>query len=477
MRESAWQAIAGQFGAEAPFQAGLVSIGLLLSGLSKNTYLQPFARFMWLPVANAKRAGVDEKWDDAHQRWAVRQRFDKIFVGTGAERELLALAARPKILIVDAFVPKPDQDSGSADLFWYMRIFHSFDYQVTFIAAFDEKPVKSYADALRRWGVRVLYAADLGGLNSLVMEEAKDAAVVLVQRVIVARHVIQPLRENAPDTKVVFVTVDLHYLREERAAIHERSAEALDYALSLRREELRAMSLSDATIVVSRLESDIVKAILPNANVHRIPIPRLPARSTRTFAERSGVVFVGGFAHRPNIDAVMFLVKEIWPIVRQRLPGAELRVIGSNVTREVTALDNPATGVKIVGFVENLDEVLDVARVSVAPLRFGAGIKGKVVSSLFNGLPCVLSKVASEGMGLIDGEHVLEGETAEEIATAIVRLHEDPQLWQQIADAGFLAATGEYSVESVAAKFSDLLDSIGLVDNKRAILASAFDIH
>ena len=147
------------------------------------------------------------------------------------------------------------------------------------------------------------------------------------------------------------------------------------------------------------------------------------------------------------------------------------------LTPEVQALDNPAAGVKIVGFVEDLDGVTSTARLSVAPLRFGAGIKGKVVSSLLHGLPCVLSKMASEGMGLVDGEYVLEGETAEEIAAAIVRLHEDPQLWQRIADAGYLAASAEYSVESVAAKFSELLDSVGLVDNSRLSGASAFQIH
>lgn len=479
IRADAWQAIAQQFGEDEPFQAGLVSIGLLLAALGKNTYLQPFARFTRLPLSKAERAASNDanrKWQAAHQRWSIRQRFEKVFAA-GAGGNVLKLAARPKIVMVDAFVPKPDQDSGSADLFWYMRIFHAFGYQVSFIAAFEEKPLESYADALRRWGVRVQYASDLGHLNELVLEEAKDAQVVLVQRVIVARHVIQPLRERQVNAKIVFGTVDLHYLREERIAIHERSADALDYALTLRREELRAMTLSDATIVVSRLEYDIVKETLPEVNVHRIPIPRMPVRSTSTFADRAGVVFVGGFAHRPNIDAVMFLVEEIWPIVRQHLPHAELRVVGSNVTPAIQALDNPATGVKIVGFVEDLDEVMSGARLSVAPLRFGAGIKGKVVSSLLHGLPCVLSKMASEGMGLVDGEHVLEGETAEEIATAIVRLHEDPQLWQRIADAGFLAASAEYSVESVAAKFSALLDSVGLVDESRLSDASAFQIH
>ncbi|BFG74349.1 hypothetical protein PTKU46_23820 [Paraburkholderia terrae] len=474
IRKVVWDGICEQFDSESPFRAGLVSIGLILAGLGKNTYMQPFARFTRMSDVADATAVEDRKWTDAHQRWILRGRFEKTFTATDAANNVLALAARPKIVIVDAFVPKPDQDSGSTDVFWYMRIFHAFGYQVSFIAAFEEEPKESYADALRRWGVRVQYARGLESLNDLVINEAKDAQVVLVQRVIVARHVIEPLRAAAPGVKVVFGTVDLHYLREERAAIHERSAEALDYALLLRREEIRAVSLSNATIVVSRLENDILKGLLQDANVHRIPIPRLPARSKKTFGERAGVVFIGGFAHRPNLDAVNFLVKEIWPLVRERMPNATLCVAGSNVTAEVQSLNSPSNGVKILGYVENLEEVFDAARISVAPLRFGAGIKGKVVSSLLHGLPCVLSKVASEGMGLIDGEQVLEGESAAEIADAIVRLHEDPELWARIADAGFAAAIEEYSVESVAGKLSSLLDSIGIVDSSRVLPIDAF---
>ncbi len=246
MRADAWRAIAGHFGNDDPFQAGLVSIGLLLSTLGKNTYLQSFARFTRLPVSKVDRAAssdANSKWEDAHQRWSVRQRFEKVFAAAGADGTVLKLAARPKIVMIDAFVPKPDQDSGSADLFWYMRIFHAFGYQVSFIAAFEEQPLESYADALRRWGVRVQYATDLDHLNHLVLEESRDAQVVLVQRVVVARHVICALRERQLSAKIVFGTVDLHYLREERIAIHERSPEALDYALTLRREELRATVL------------------------------------------------------------------------------------------------------------------------------------------------------------------------------------------------------------------------------------------
>ncbi|AJY44006.1 glycosyltransferase [Burkholderia humptydooensis] len=477
IRKRIWDDIASAFDHVPPVSTGLVLIALELAKRGANTYLQPFARFTAHGPDECADVPVSSTWDDAHQRWSLRQRYEKLFRVDRAFGDVLPLPHRPKIVIVDAFVPKPDQDSGSVDAYWYMRIFREFGFDVSFIAAFEQTPVESYADALRRWGVRVQYATDLPSLNRLVTEEAKGAAVVIAQRIIVARHVIEPLRHDVPGIKIVFGTVDLHYLREERAAILERSPEALEEALLLRRAEIQAVSEADATIVVSRLEGDILRDIVPDANVHRIPIPRLPTRSTRSFDERSGVLFVGGFAHRPNVDAVKFLVKDIWPLVRRRLPDAELRIVGSGTTDEVRTLDNPVAGVTIVGFVENLGEVMDAARVSVAPLRFGAGIKGKVVSSLLHGLPCVLSKVASEGMGLVAGEQVLEGDGAEEIADAIVKLYEDRQLWQHVADAGFVAAAAEYSVESVANLLSGLLDSIGVKAGSRKLRSNAFDIH
>ncbi|MGK8202085.1 methyltransferase domain-containing protein [Burkholderia cepacia] len=477
VRSDAWRR-ASRFDEEMPvLTTGFVALALDLFARGEKTYLQPFARFVVSSAAQASRPTNVDNWDDAYQRWLLRQQHDTLFRVDRPFGDVLASSQRPKVVIVDAFVPKPDQDSGSVDVYWYMRIFREFGYDVSFIAAFEQSPPVAYMDALRRWGVRVQCASDLASLNQLFMEEVADARVVIAQRIIVARHLVEPLRRGAPHVKLVFGTVDLHYLREERAAIHDRSPEALEEALMLRRTEIQTVREADATIVVSRLEYDVLKELAPQANVHRIPIPRMPTRSGRTFDERSGVVFVGGFAHRPNIDAVQFLVEEIWPIVRRSQPTAELRIVGSSVTDYVRSLDNPATGVKVVGFVENLGDVLDVARVSVAPLRFGAGIKGKVVSSLLHGVPSVLSKIASEGMGLVAGEQVLEGDSAEDIAAAIIKLLEDPQLWQRVADAGFAAAVAEYSVETVAARMSTLLASINILDGERDLRPGAFDIH
>ena len=477
VRANIWGDIAPSFSTETPFGAGLASISLLLAERGECVYLQPFARFTRGVAANPGELSSEAKWHDAYARWLIRRRFEKQFAQTGERGDVIVLARRPKVVIIDAFVPKPDQDSGSVDVFWYMRIFQAFGYEISFIAAFGAAPQESYADELRRWGVRVQYAVGLASLNQLALDEAKDARLVVVQRVIVARHVIGPLREAAPHVKIVFGTVDLHHLREERTAIHDRSAEALDAAHALRRQEILTVSMSDATIVVSRLEEEILRGILPGANLHRIPIPRMPARSLKSFMERSGVIFVGGFAHRPNVDAVNYLVEDIWPLVRKRLPSVTLSIVGSNATPEIQALDSSATGVRVVGFVQDLETVFDAARVSVAPLRFGAGVKGKVVSSLIHGLPCVLSKVASEGMGLINGEHMLEGDSAEDIAAAIVRLHEDPQTWARIADAGFEIANAEYSVQTVARKLSELLNSIGLGDPACSLPPGAFQAH
>jgi glycosyltransferase involved in cell wall biosynthesis len=462
IRTSLWQRLSPEVVAGAPFEAGIASLGLLLAGEGIHTYCQPFARFAFVDDSARVPAPSDDAWDDAYQCWQLRERFESAFANYADTNDVLPLAARPKIVIVDAFVPKPDQDSGSADLFWYMRIFQAFGYEVCFIAAFERSEPREYADSLRRWGFRVLIAHGMASLQDITRREAATAALVMLQRISVASHLVEGVRRCAPRAKLVFSTVDLHYLREERAAIVERSASALGHALEVRRAELRAIGAADATTVVSHVELDIVKRLMPEANVHRIPIPRLPTRAATSFEARRGVVFVGGFAHRPNIDAVKYLVDEIWPLVRQRLPDAELQVVGSNVTPDIAALDAPRDGVRILGFVEDLSTILDHVRLSVAPLRFGAGVKGKVVSSLLHGVPCVLSTVASEGMGLVAGEHVLEGDSARQMADEIVRLHEDRDLWQRLADAGFEAALAEFSIRTVAECFKTMLESIGL---------------
>src|SRR5262249_26897265 len=153
-----------------------------------------------------------------------------------------------------------------------------------------------------------------------------------------------------------------------------------------------------------------IAALSPAARTRVIPLViEIPGRLSPREG-RQDVVFIGGFRHQPNIDAVQFLVTEIWPRVRGALPSVRLIVIGGDAPESTRRLDDPANGVIIRGWVKDLTETLRTCRLTVAPLRFGAGVKGKIVTSLAHGVPCVATPVAAEGMGLEAGRHVAVAE-------------------------------------------------------------------
>ena len=165
----------------------------------------------------------------------------------------------------------------------------------------------------------------------------------------------------------------------------------------------------------------------------------MPTGSQRPFAERAGALFVGSFGHAPNLDAVEWLLGEIWPLVLEAEPELRLTVVGSDPPAWLSATERP--GVDVAGEVPDVDVFLDRALVSVAPLRFGAGVKGKVLASMARGVPVVGSPIALEGIPAAHERDVLAAEGAEETAAAVVRLAGDAELWERLsADATALVA-------------------------------------
>jgi glycosyltransferase involved in cell wall biosynthesis len=455
VRGQRWRDLSGNLLAEDPLGTGLGRIALLLAQIGHSTYCQPYARFTLIePLSVQPKPG---SWAGALQRWQLRQSFEVQFLWGKPP-----VARRRRVLLVDAFTPKPDQDSGSADTFWYMRMFQMLGYEVGFIAAFEASQTARYVHDLRRWGIRVQWAVDLYDLQRLAIAELQDCDAIMLFRVGVAGHLIDTARRVAPKVRIIFHTVDLHFLREERAALHERSASALDASAETRRRELRVIAMADASIILSSVEHALIQRLLPDANAHLIPIPRPPAPEGGGFASRSGVMFVGGFAHLPNCDAVIFLVNQVWPRVRDRLPQATLHIVGSNAPPEVLALAAPGAGVEVLGYVEELTPIFQQVRVSVAPLRYGAGIKGKVVSSMLHGVPCVATRLAGEGMNVQDGKDILFADDETALADAIITLHENEVLWERLSREGRRTAASEYSVDNVLTRLQMLLNSIDL---------------
>ncbi len=313
--------------------------------------------------------------------------------------------------------------------------------------------------ALQQAGIEVVYEPWVDSLQGFFGERGKDFDYVMISRHYVASNYRALLRRHCPQAKFIFDTVDLHYLREERMAELENSLPLKHTAAQTRRSELSVINAADATIVVSPVEKTVLQEAAPNARVHVISNIHEVEGSRRPFAERKDIFFVGGYQHPPNIDAAKWFVGSIWPLVRRQLPDLEFHLIGSKAPEQVRALDG--NGVRFHGFVKTLDPWLDGCRLAVAPLRYGAGIKGKVNMSMSRGQPVVATPMAVEGMFAESGRDVLIAETAEDFAAAIVRLYQDEELWNRVSAAGLENVRQYFSVETARLGLQELLRSLG----------------
>ena len=369
---------------------------------------------------------------------------------------------RRQALVADVVTPTPDRDCGSLNLVWIIRILQSAGYEVTFLSHRERGHAGRYTDDLRAMGVRCPLGEDYEEAWRYLQAEGERFDLVMLFRVPAACHLIDAARQFAPRAKVVFNTVDLHFLRESRAAELAGSQSMMENAEATKREEIRVMRQSDATVVVSRFEKELLAEMVPEVRSYCIPIVNPIAGLMGPAAGRTGVMFVGGFGHSPNLDAVMYFASEVWPRVREQAPDQTFHIIGSSPPEQVRALHSEANGISVEGFIENLGPWYKRMRVNVAPLRFGGGIKGKVIASLSVGLPTVGTPIAVEGMGLTHGENVFVAEDPAAFAAQVVALCRDDDTWNRVAKASVGVARELYSVESVEKATLRMLRDIGL---------------
>lgn len=354
-------------------------------------------------------------------------------------------SARPLVLMMDAFYPRPDHDSGSLDQVNFARIFQSLGYDVAFTALMNFAPEPDAVAALRERGVHCVTAADYINVEEFVVLNRDRISTFFLSRFNFGGDWIDRARSFCPRARIVLNTVDLHFLREERHARLTEDASALASAEKTKGAELAAIAAADVTIVVSSTEREILDELVPEADVRVVPLIReISERPLPPFEQRDGVVFVGGFQHQPNIDAVNYFLDEIWPKVLAIDPSIVFRVIGSHLPDSLR--ERTGRNVEWVGFVPQLEPLLDQARLTVAPLRFGAGAKGKVVSSLLNGVPCVATPIAAEGMGFADGDGILTAEDADDFARRIASVHDDADRWADLSRRGLEAVGCRYSL-------------------------------
>ncbi|MGQ9660465.1 MAG: glycosyltransferase [Thermochromatium sp.] len=353
-------------------------------------------------------------------------------------------ATQPRVLVVDSYMVTPDRESGSLRMLNLFLILQRLGYQVTFAAANLEAPQPYVAD-LQRLGFEVLYRPYVRSISAHLAEQGARYDLVILSRADAAAQVMAAARRFCPQARIIFDTVDLHFLREQRLAelIGDRSTRLL--AEARKRQELDLMHQADLTLVVSEFERALLAVEVPEvkvrvvSNIHRI------FGSANPPEVRRDLLFIGSFSHPPNRDAVLFFCDAVMPHLRARLPDLRLKVIGSDPPAEVLARAGEDSGVDVLGHVPDVDPLFARCKLSVAPLRYGAGVKGKINQSLAHGLPVVATALAIEGMHLVDGESVLVADTAEAMVEAVIRLYQDPDLWRRLSVGGLKVMEEHFS--------------------------------
>ena len=341
--------------------------------------------------------------------------------------------AQMRVLVVDACMLTPDHDAGSLRMQAILEILTSLHCKVTFVA--DNLEYRQpYVAQLQKGGIEVLFHPYTASIADLLSKRGGEFDIVLMSRHYVAVQHLNAVRTFAPKALVVFDTVDLHFLRTERQAELEGSAIARAAARAKRDEELALIRKADVTLVVSPYEQALLAELVPDARVMVLSTIHELLPGGKPFAEREGLVFIGGFQHPPNTDAVLWYAKEILPRVREALPGAKTYIVGSKVPANVRAL---ATEDFIVtGYVPDVTSYFTGCRASIAPLRYGAGVKGKINLAMSYGLPVIATTPSIEGMHLCPGDDVLVADDPAAFAAEIVRVYNDEALWQKLAAGG-----------------------------------------
>jgi O-antigen biosynthesis protein len=375
-----------------------------------------------------------EKWRDSLQKQpAPRTRAD-----FAIHRQ------KHHIFVMDALMPDPARDAGSLQMFNILRLLREMGWRVTFMA---DNRVASADDirTLGAIGVEVLCKPWSPLLETWLRRERDNLDAVMLCRHYVADANLPLIRMLAPKARLLFDTVDLHFLRERRAAEHTNNAALARQAVISQRRELDIVRAVHATFVVSTVELDMLNQELPDANVMLLPNMHPVHGRHGEFEQRSGLVFVGGFGHPPNVDAVHWLVEEIYPLIRAKRPDIELHLIGQMPEAEQRQFTR--NGVTAHGRVEDIDPWMANSRIALAPLRYGAGVKGKVNTAMSHGLPVVGTSIAAEGMRLCDGENVLLADNAQAFADAVLRLYDDRALWYRLSEAGMANIRDHFSFD------------------------------
>ncbi|MCP9319598.1 Hint domain-containing protein [Acetobacter persici] len=336
----------------------------------------------------------------------------------------------PRVLVIDSRTPDACRDAGSCAILSHMAALQALSYEISFVAA-DEM---GSASTPQMEHIEICASPFYSSVEDLLRQQAQSFDLVYLHRQSIATRYLPLVRQYQSKARVIYAVADLHHMRIARQAAVEERPELMAKARQLRDAEYAAARQADVVLTHSTVEAAILRRDVPGVEVHIVPWEVAVKKRTPAFDARQGVLFLGNFSHAPNSDAAFWLAEEIMPLIWRQRPDIHCVIAGADMPEQIRQLAAPS--IEVIGHVPDCGTLFDKVRLSIAPLRFGAGVKGKILDSMAAGVPCVMTPIAAEGMELPGDFTDATGETAEALAALIVNLHDDSTTHARLVRAG-----------------------------------------
>ncbi len=375
------------------------------------------------------------------------------------------------LLILGYVWPEPNSSAAGSHMLSLIHYFLSQNYQVTFAspAARGEHKIDLTEIGVTEQEV----ALNCASFDEFIAELSPD--MVLFDRFMLEEQFGWRVSKHCPKAIKILDTEDLHSLRDarHRAFKQGRAFSASDLNSDIAKREIAAIYRCDLSLIISDYEYDLLvnQFHVPEHILLHCPFMLAAGCSpsdVTPFSDRQHFISIGNFRHAPNWDAVLWLKQSIWPLIRKQLPKAELHVYGAYPPPKATQLDSPKQGFLVKGWAPDARQVMEQAKVCLAPLRFGAGIKGKLAEAMLCGTPNVTTNIGVEGMqlqqawpGLVsdltDGQY---SQQAQAIANQAVRLYQDQAFWETCQQQGFTLLEQNFNRDTIQSNLTIKLTSI-----------------
>lgn len=352
------------------------------------------------------------------------------------------------ILVVDHYVPHFDKDAGGRGTFMYLKLFMELGMQVTFIGDnfYKHEP---YTTMLNQEGIEILYGSTyLNCCQRWIKENGSYFNYVYLQRPHIAVKYMDIVKEYTK-AKIIYYDVDLCHVRELRQYEITKDEALLKSAERWKKIEFDLINKADVVHVVGSYEEEYLKKEFPGKPIRNIPLyiyPEARRDINKQFDRRKDLLFVGGFGHPPNEDAVLWFASEIFPKVMEKYPDIKWNIVGSKPSEAIQRL--ASDNIIIKGFVsdEELQKLYSNCRIDIVPLRYGAGVKGKVLEALYNQIPLITTSIGAEGLSKTEDAYWI-AEGAKEITELILRLYEDYEALKQKSDNAILFINNNFTLK------------------------------